>query len=103
VQQPAENVAAERRQQFVGKHAVDEDERHPRGPLGPVLPAVRRAALHDDITRAKGGLAVVEHQHDLAVEHDPVVHGLRAMHGGDDAGRELVDPDLGTVRRRRDG
>ena len=57
----------------------------------------------DDVAGPQRGLAVIQHEHDLALEHDPVVHGLGAVHGGDDAGRELVDPDLGAVRCRRHG
>ena len=42
---------------------------------------MRGAALHGDVARPERGLVGVEHEHDLAFEHDPVVNRLGAVHG----------------------
>ena len=51
---------------------------------------MRGAALHGDVARPQRGLVGVEHEHDLAFEHDAVVDRLRAVHRGDDAGHSLI-------------
>src|SRR6202050_134459 len=69
VQQAIQDLAVQPAQQILGEGTVDEHERHPRGTVRAVFPPVDRAALHNHVTRAEHGLAVVEDQHDLALEH----------------------------------
>src|SRR5690606_16203647 len=62
--------------------AVDQNERDAARFAGPVCPAVIRAALDDDVAGTGDGLALVENQRDLPVEHDAVVDRLGAVHEG---------------------
>jgi hypothetical protein len=90
--------------QPVRELSVDQDEDHLGGLVAAVLPAMAGAALDDHVAGVQRGLgAVVEDQDHLAGDDDAVVDRFGPVHGGDHAGRERVDPDLGAVGGRRHG
>ena len=60
--------------------AIDQDEEHPAGLAGSVGPGVIGAPLNNHAAWAQRDFAVVQHQRELALDHDAVVHRLRPVH-----------------------
>src|SRR5277367_3798175 len=66
--------------QAVREFPVDQDKSDSAITSRAIGPTVIGTPLNHDVARASGGLAVIYQQSDFALEHDPVVDRLGAMH-----------------------
>ncbi len=90
-------------QQFLAEPCIDVEERRAGDRARAILPGVVRTPLHDHVPRLQDHFAVIENQHELALDHDHIVQRPRPMHHGSLAAvLERIDvQDPQQVARRR--
>src|SRR5690606_25619542 len=83
----------------VHRLGVYQDPRHFAWPRPVVDPGMVRATLHHHVSRSQvDDFSAIELHVQLTLEDNPVVDGVRAMHGRTVAGSDLADSEYGPAR-----